>query len=86
MEHLIARYGERLRKTIGQLTAWGPDVDDLLQARNLDKGLEAFGKLSIGWIVGEMVDQYRISSLPRPPSRSSSHAFAPSELLDECIR
>ncbi len=31
MEHLIARYGERLRRTIGQLTAWGPDVDDLLQ-------------------------------------------------------
>ncbi len=31
MELLISRYGERLRRTIGQLTAWGPDVDDLLQ-------------------------------------------------------
>lgn len=31
MEELIDRYGERLRRTIGQLTAWSPDVDDLLQ-------------------------------------------------------
>lgn len=31
MERLIDDYGERLRRLIGQLTAWGPDVDDLLQ-------------------------------------------------------
>ena len=31
MDRLIHRHGERLRRTIGQLTAWGPDVDDLLQ-------------------------------------------------------
>jgi len=31
MECLIDRHGARLRQTIGRLTAWGPQVDDLLQ-------------------------------------------------------
>lgn len=31
MERLIDLYGERLRRTIGHLTAWCSDVDDLLQ-------------------------------------------------------
>lgn len=31
MERVIELYGGRLRQTIGQLTAWCPDVDDLLQ-------------------------------------------------------
>jgi RNA polymerase sigma factor (sigma-70 family) len=31
MEKMIELYGQRLRRTIGQLTAWCPDVDDLLQ-------------------------------------------------------
>lgn len=31
LERVIELHGERLRRTIGQLTAWSPDVDDLLQ-------------------------------------------------------
>ncbi len=31
MSQLIEAYGSRLRRTIGHLTAWSPDVDDLLQ-------------------------------------------------------
>ncbi len=31
MELLTQKYGERLRRVIGQLTAWHADVDDLLQ-------------------------------------------------------
>ena len=41
LDHIIAKYGDRLQRLIGSLTAWCPEVDDLFQETLLRAWIKA---------------------------------------------